>query len=90
MGVLRTALEVIGLFLLLFVALPILLALFGLMSGFWLGIYKATLASLGPNNPLTAITYYVYELSKWASVVTQYGFHVSGNSGGGDGGTTCT
>ena len=90
MGVLRTALEVVGLFLLLFVVLPILLALFGLMGGFWLGIYKATLSSLGPNNPLTTFTYYIYELSRWASVVTQYGFHVSNTSGGVDGGTTCT
>lgn len=87
MGILRTALEVIGLFILLFVIMPIILALFGLMTGFWYGIYVATLHSLGPSNPLTVITYYVYELSKWASAVTQYGFNIKANTaGGGDGG----
>lgn len=83
MGVLRTVAEAVGVLFFLLVIIPILIAILGLMSNFWLGIYKATDASLGPGNPVTQITYYIYELSKWASIVTRYGFNMHGGTGTG-------
>ena len=74
MGLFKTVLSIIGLVLFLLVIAPVLIALVGLMVNFWYGIYMATYNALGPGNPLTMVTYYIYEFAEWASVVSKYGF----------------
>ncbi len=82
MGVLRAIGIAFLAFLIIIVGIPILLFIAGLTAPLWGALYQASLHTLGPNNTLTWIVYWIYQFT---SISNKYVVHyvISGSASNG-------
>lgn len=83
MGLARVLLDITAILLFIFVGIPLIVLLLGIMSPVWAGLYGIATHTLGPANPLTQLIYFLYQLSQYS-----HQYLLSGSTQGSTQGTT--